>query len=187
MDPVTGRLVCFVITENNDLKLALDTLAAMDAYPAVRGALIHSDQGILYMTDDFQNAVKKKEFIQSMSRRGNCWDNSPQESFFGHFKDESHYKECQTLEELKEKVREYSGYYNKERRMWDRNRMTPEEFEVYLLEMDEEEFQDYLSAEEERYLIMKEKSAARALQNAKEYKEAIKDKLEELQNEACGE
>jgi hypothetical protein len=121
-----------------------------------------------------------------MSRRGNCWDNSPQESFFGHFKDESHYRECQTLKELKEKVREYSVYYNKERRMWDRNRMTPEEFEAYLLAMDEKEFKDYLVAEEERYLIMKEKSAARAVQSAKEYKEAIKDKQEELQSEACG-
>lgn len=185
IDPVTGRLICFVISENNDLQLALDTLKAMDAHPAASGAIIHSDQGILYMTDDFQNAVKEKEFIQSMSRRGNCWDNSPQESFFGHFKDESHYKECRTLKELNEKVREYSVYYNKERRMWDRNRMTPEEFEVYLLSMNEEEFKGYLVAEEERYLIMKEKSAARAVQNAKEYKETIKDKLEELQSEAC--
>ncbi len=186
IDPVTGRLVCFIISENNDLQLALDTLKALDAHPASSGAIIHSDQGILYMTDDFQNAVKEKEFIQSMSRRGNCWDNSPQESFFGHFKDESHYRECQTLKELKEKVREYSVYYNKERRMWDRNRMTPEEFEAYLLAMDEKEFKDYLVAEEERYLIMKEKSAARAVQSAKEYKEAIKDKQEELQSEACG-
>jgi transposase InsO family protein len=185
IDPVTGRLVCFVISENNDLQLALDTLKAMDAYPAASGAIIHSDQGILYMTDDFQNAVKEKEFIQSMSRRGNCWDNSPQESFFGHFKDESHYKECWTLKELNEKVREYSVYYNEERRMWDRNRMTPEEFEGYLLAMNEEEFKGYLAVEEERYLLMKEKSAARAVQNAKEYKETMKDKLEEMQSEAC--
>lgn len=186
IDPVTGKLICFVISENNDLQLALDTLEAMDKYPAVRGAIIHSDQGILYMTDDFQNAVKEKELIQSMSRRGNCWDNSPQESFFGHFKDESHYRECRTLEELKRKVGEYSVYYNKERRMWDRGRMTPEEYERYLLAMSEEEFKAYLKAEEERYLLMKEQSAAKAVQNAKEYKETIKNKLEELQSEACG-
>lgn len=186
IDPVTGRLICFVIRENNDLQLALDTLKEMDQYPAKSGAIIHSDQGILYMTDDFQNAVRDKEFIQSMSRRGNCWDNAPQESFFGHFKDESHYRECQTLQELQEKVREYSVYYNKERRMWDRKRMTPEEYEAYLLSLNDEEYAAYLKEEEERYLLMKEKSAAKAVQNAKEYKETIKDKLEELSNEASG-
>lgn len=185
IDPVTGRLICFVVSANNDLSLALDTLKELDGHPAASGAIIHSDQGILYMTDDFQNAVKEKDLIQSMSRRGNCWDNSPQESFFGHFKDESHYRECRTLKELKEKIRKYSVYYNKERRMWDRNRMTPLEYEEYLLAMSEEKFQNYLNEEEERYLRMKEKSAARAVQNAKDYKDTMKDKLEELQNEAC--
>ena len=69
--------------------------------------------------------------------------------------------------------------------MWDRNRMTPLEYEEYLLAMSEEKFQNYLNEEEERYLRMKEKSAARAVQNAKDYKDTMKDKLEELQNEAC--
>lgn len=186
VDSVTGRLICFVISENNDLRLALDTLKAMDEYPAVNGAILHSDQGILYMTDDFQKAVVKREMTQSMSRRGNCWDNAPQESFFGHFKDESHYKNCKTLKELREKVMDYSVYYNKERRMWDRDRMTPVEFEAYLLAMDEEEFAGYLAGEEERYLKMKEKSAEKAVQNAKEYKDTIQDKLEELGYEVRG-
>ena len=39
------------------------------------------------------------KLVQSMSRRGNCWDNAPQESFFGHFKDETNIKECETLED----------------------------------------------------------------------------------------
>jgi len=111
VDPVTGRLICFIISENNDLQLALDTLKAMDEYPAKNGAILHSDQGILYMTDHFQKAVVERELTQSMSRRGNCWDNAPQESFFGHFKDESRYKNCKSTEELKEKVMDYSVYY----------------------------------------------------------------------------
>lgn len=61
VDPVTGRLICFIISENNDLQLALDTLEAMDNYPAKSGAILHSDQGILYMTDDFQAAVVERE------------------------------------------------------------------------------------------------------------------------------
>lgn len=186
VDPVTGRLICFIISENNDLQLALDTLKAMDEYPAINGAILHSDQGILYMTEDFQKAVVERALTQSMSRRGNCWDNAPQESFFGHFKDESRYKNCKTIEELKRKIKDYSVYYNKERRMWDRGRMTPIEFEFYLSSMSEEEFKGYLAMEEERYLKMKEKSAQKAVQNAKEYKDTIQDKLEELAYEARG-
>lgn len=185
VDPVTGRLICFIVSEHNDLQLALDTLKAMDEYPAIHGAILHSDQGMLYMTDDFQKAVVERELTQSMSRRGNCWDNAPQESFFGHFKEESRYKNCNTIEELKGKVMDYSVYYNKERRMWDRGRMTPVEYEAYLSAMKEEEFAGYLAMEEERYLRMKEKSAQKAVQNAKEYKDTIQNKLEDLRYEAC--
>ncbi len=54
-----------------------------------------------------------------MSRKGNCWDNAPQESFFGHFKDEAHIKECNTLEELKKEIKAYMNYYNNFRYQWD--------------------------------------------------------------------
>jgi putative transposase len=47
-----------------------------------------------------------------MSRRGNCWDNAPQESFFGHFKDEASIKACTNLEELRNEIKQYLIYYN---------------------------------------------------------------------------
>ena len=50
-----------------------------------------------------------------MSRRGNCWDNAPQESFFGHLKDETSIKECETFEELVKEITEYIDYYNNKR------------------------------------------------------------------------
>ncbi|MDO5151035.1 MAG: IS3 family transposase, partial [Oscillospiraceae bacterium] len=180
VDPVTGRLICFIISENNDLQLALDTLEAMDSYPAKSGAILHSDQGILYMTDDFQEAVVERELTQSMSRRGNCWDNAVQESFFGHFKDECHYENCKTFEELQKCIAEYSDYYNNERGMWDKGKMTPTEYEKYLTEMDDEAFLKYLASEEKKYLDMKEKAANKAVQNAKEYKAFIEEAMEEL-------
>ena len=180
VDPVTGRLICFIISENNDLQLALDTLEAMDSYPAKSGAILHSDQGILYMTDDFQAAVVEREHTQSMSRRGNCWDNAVQESFFGHFKDECHYENCKTFEELQKCIAEYSDYYNNERGMWDKGKMTPTEYEKYLTEMDDEAFLKYLASEEKKYLDMKEKAANKAVQNAKEYKAFIEEAMEEL-------
>ena len=179
IDPATGKLICFVVSRNNDLQLALDTLDEMDKYPAKRGAIFHSDQGILYMTDDFQAAVVERELDQSMSRRGNCWDNAPQEAFFGHFKDESGYEKCQTLKELRDTVKRYAVYYNEERKIWDRGRMTPVEYEEWLNAMSESEFQAYLEAEEEKYKKTKEESAKKAIKRAREYREDTLAALEE--------
>ena len=184
IDPATGRLICFVISKNNDLQLALDTLEEMDKYPAKRGAIFHSDQGILYMTDDFQAAVVERELDQSMSRRGNCWDNAPQEAFFGHFKDESGYEKCQNLKELRDTVKRYAVYYNEERKIWERSRMTPAEYEVWLNAMSEDEFTAYLEAEEEKYRKTKEESAKKAIKRAREYREDTLAAVED-RNEIC--
>lgn len=159
MDPVTGRLLAFVISENNDLEMALETLRAMDSHPCRDGGIFHSDQGVLYKTESFQKELLDRGLRQSMSKRGNCWDNATQESFFGHFKDECPYASCKTIEELEKRVAEYSYYYDNERGLWDRGRMTPAEYEVYLLSLSEEDFGRYLAQEEEKYKKMKERAA----------------------------
>lgn len=185
LDPVTGKLACFVVSSTNDLRLALDTLKELDAEHLKSDVILHSDQGILYMTDEFQAAARDLGLAQSMSRRGNCWDNAPQESFFGHFKDECPYKECRTLEELRDKIDQYRVYYNEERRMWDRNRMTPAEFEAWLLTLDETGFARYLADEEARYQRRKEESARQAVERARAYKNM--GKTEEMTDETCSE
>ena len=70
-----------------------------------------------------------------MSRRGNCWDNAPQESFFGHFKDEAYIKPCNTLEELKDEIKKYMTYYNNYRYQWNLKKMTPVEYRNHLLDV----------------------------------------------------
>ena len=60
-----------------------------------------------------------------MSRRGNCWDNAPQESFFGHFKDEVDLKKYENLNQLKIEIDNYMKYYNNYRYQWNLNKMTP--------------------------------------------------------------
>jgi len=76
-----------------------------------------------------------KEFgvIQSMSRRGNCLDNSPIESFFGHMKDEIDLKSCKTFKEVKNIVENYIHYYNNKRYQWGLNKMTPILYRRHLL------------------------------------------------------
>ena len=167
IDPVTGKLLTCCVRTNNDLALGLNPLTKLSEVPGLEHALFHSDQGILYLTDEFQNRVREMGMTQSMSKRGNCWDNSPQESFFGHFKDEVAFEDCAEFEDLKKLIESYSEYYNSARCQWTRNRMTPEEYEKYLLGMTDEEFSGYLEKEEKKYRQMQEAAAAKAKQRAK--------------------
>ena len=66
-----------------------------------------------------------------MSRRGNCWDNAPQESFFGHMKDEIDYKSCETIEELKILIDDYMDYYNNERYQYKLAKLSLNEYFEY--------------------------------------------------------
>ncbi|SDJ14999.1 Integrase core domain-containing protein [Alteribacillus bidgolensis] len=118
------------------LDLATDTLVKLKKNGKVKfseGSFIHSDQGVHYTSPTFQKHVKKLGLDQSMSRRGNCWDNAPQESFFGHFKDETNIKQCHSLEELKKEMRSYMGYYNNFRYQWNLKKMTPVQYRNHLL------------------------------------------------------
>lgn len=169
IDPVTGKLLAFHVSENNDLELALGTLGRLSEHPTVEGALFHSDQGILYFSDEFQKKVEEMGMVQSMSRRGNCWDNAPQESFFGHFKDECGYEACQDFGQLESMIEDYAWYYNNERRQWNRNRMTPAQYEEHLLSLDEAGFAEYMESEREKYDKMKAEATKKAMERAKEF------------------
>ncbi len=70
-----------------------------------------------------------------MSRKGNCWNNAPQESFFGHMKNEIDYKSCNTFEELQILVDDYIDYYNNFRYQWNLKKLTPIQFRNQLLMM----------------------------------------------------
>ena len=96
-------------------------------------AFIRSDQGVHYTNPKFQELLKKNKLDQSMSRRGNCWDNAPQESFFAHLKDEIDYKSCECFEELEFMIDEYMYYYNNERGQWNLKKQTPVKYRNLLL------------------------------------------------------
>ena len=164
-DAVSGRVVSHITSSGNDLNLAMDTIDTLD--PA-EDAIFHSDQGSLYFNDQFQNRIKELGYSQSMSRRGNCWDNASQESFFGHMKDECDLSGCSTPEEVKEMIDNYVYYYNNERPQWTRNKMTPAEYEDYLNSLSDNEYSDYLQNEQEKYDKMMKKAREKALKRAVE-------------------
>lgn len=129
-DSSTNEILAYNVSNRLTLDLATDTLLKLKKNKRVKfanGAFIHSDQGSHYTSPTFQKHVKKLGLGQSMSRRGNCWDNAPQESFFGHFKDEAYIKQCNSLEELKREIKNYMTYYNNFRYQWNLKKMTPVE------------------------------------------------------------
>ena len=85
------------------MKLVLDTLEKMENNEDIKSfedILIHSDQGFHYTNPSYVKRIKELSMVQSMSRKGNCLDNAPIESFFGHLKDDIDYKNCKNFEEL---------------------------------------------------------------------------------------
>lgn len=130
-DFCTGEVVAWELSKNCDLALALRTLDRFkDAVPLEDrlGGILHSDQGCTYTAKKFQETVRALGINPSMSRRGNCIDNSPTESFFGHLKPEIGQTRKMTFEELRECIEAYILHYNNERRQWDREKLTPVEY-----------------------------------------------------------
>ncbi|ASI37590.1 hypothetical protein A0126_18675 (plasmid) [Exiguobacterium sp. N4-1P] len=95
--------------------------------------MIHSDQGFHYTHPAYQARIREMGMLQSMSRRGNCLDNSPMESFFGHLKDYVDYQLASDLDEVCAMVDAYIDYYNSERRQWKLQKMTPVQYRSHLI------------------------------------------------------
>lgn len=132
-DIASREIVGWSIAPNLQMDLVFSTLENLKESLTEKPILLHSDQGFHYTNPEFNRMTRALNLIQSMSRRGNCTDNAPMESFFGHFKDEVEYKSCQSFEELKDLTATYMSYYNNERRQWNLNKMTPKEHRNYLL------------------------------------------------------
>jgi len=96
----------------------------------VKGMMIQSDQGIQYQNSRYQTKVKELGMIQSMSRKGNCLDNSPTENFFGRMKEEmwhGHEEEYKKPKDLIKAIDEYIDYYNNVR-LVTKHKMSPIEY-----------------------------------------------------------
>jgi putative transposase len=131
-DIASGEVVAWNLSMGLEMSLVTDTVKNLKLN-AYKNSMVHSDQGFHYTNPRYIEMVKGLGMIQSMSGHGNCIDNAPIESFFGHMKDELDYQSCQSFEKLRLKVKQYMRYYNYERKQWTRNRMTPVEYRDHLL------------------------------------------------------
>jgi len=101
-----------------------------------KGLLVHTDQGSQFISDNYRKLLKAWSLNQSMSRRGNCWDNAVIESFFKTFKIETIYQHSKLIEmlEMKWLVDEFMGHYNHDRPHSFNEYLSPVKFEQVRIE-----------------------------------------------------
>ncbi len=137
MDAFTREILAYQLSTSLKVEFVLRTVDEMiEKYGCTLDdtTIVHSDQGCHYTSLAFIEKLKISGLIQSMSRKGNCWDNAPQESFFGHMKDEikSEISECERFEEVQAIVDDWMDYYNNDRYQWKLTKLSPREYYEYV-------------------------------------------------------
>ena len=119
LDMNTNEIISYDLSLNPNLGQIHRMLdKAFEKFPSVTGLIFHSDQGWQYQHEYFRNTLKERGIVQSMSRKGNCYDNCVMEAFFGRLKNEMFYgyeKEYASFEDFAKAIEEYIDYYNNER------------------------------------------------------------------------
>lgn len=134
LDAYTKQVLSYVLSESLELDFVMDTVTQLIETHGISldaETLIHSDQGCHYTSKKFRQILSDHNLRQSMSRRGNCWDNAPQESFFGHMKDEIDLSKCETFSQVKVRIDDWMDYYNNDRYQWQLAKLSPNEFYNY--------------------------------------------------------
>lgn len=134
-DACTKQVLAYTLSQSLAVDFVLETVNTLIRNHSIslsNETILHSDQGCHYTSISFRQLLKDKELQQSMSRRGNCWDNAPQESFFGHLKDEIHLERCSSFSDLKSEIDDYMDYYNNDRYQWRLAKLSPNQYANYL-------------------------------------------------------
>ena len=133
-DVATKEIISWELSNNLSMKFVIDSIDNLkDVSLLEHESLIHSDQGFHYTNPEYIKKVETLNLIQSMSRKGNCIDNCPIESFFGHLKDEVDFRKAKTYDELSGMINEYMNHYNNHRYQWEIKKMTPVQYRNHLL------------------------------------------------------
>ena len=137
MDAFTKQALAYVLSESLEVDFVLETVSILVEKHGISleaETLIHSDQGCHYTSKKFRQIVGDMQLRQSMSRKGNCWDNAPQESFFGHMKEESGtaISQATSFLEARAVIDDWMDYYNSDRPQWLLAKLTPNEYFGYV-------------------------------------------------------
>ena len=137
LDAYTKQVLSYVLSDSLEIDFVKETVENLIRDHGIslhKETLIHSDQGSHYTSATFIQIIEDCNLRRSMSRRGNCWDNSPQESFFGHMKDHilDRVKECTEFQQIKDIVDDYIDYYNNEAYVWELCMLSPNEYHKFV-------------------------------------------------------
>jgi transposase InsO family protein len=137
LDAFTHEVLAYEISMSLVVDFVLDTVTQLiDKHGSAldSNTIVHSDQGCHYTSLAFIERLRDADFVQSMSRRGNCWDNAPQESFFGHMKDDiaCEIAKKDSFSEVKALVEDWMDYYNNQRYQWSLAKLSPCEYYRYV-------------------------------------------------------
>jgi transposase InsO family protein/transposase len=135
-DSITNEILTYYLADSLRIDIVLKTLSKLKESCQNKlspNAYIHSDQGVHYTSPKFQVELKDMGLGQSMSRRGNCWDNAPMESFFGHMKDHLDFGLYHNIEEVESAVDRFIDHYNNRRCQWNLKKLTPIKYRDQLL------------------------------------------------------
>jgi transposase InsO family protein len=135
LDAYTKQILAYVVSESLEVDFVLETVNQLISNHGISlqtETIINSDQGVHYTSYKFIQLINDYNLRQSMSRKANCWDNAPQESFFGHMKDEISISRCQTHKQVSAAIDDWMDYYNSDRYQWDLARLSPNEYYRYV-------------------------------------------------------
>jgi transposase InsO family protein len=133
LDLCTRKVVGWAMRDHLRQELAIAALSmAIQRQKPGRGLIHHSDRGSQYAAGDYQKLLKANGILASMSRKGNCWDNAPMESWFHTLKTELvHHSVYATRAAAKRELFAYiEGYYNRQRLHSALGYLTPEQAEL---------------------------------------------------------
>lgn len=132
VDLFTRRVVGWALENRMTSQLVVDALQqAIDQQCPQGEVLCHSDRGSQYASEQYQNQLQENGFVCSMSRKGNCWDNAPMESFFATLKKELiHHERYETRQAVRRSLFEYiEVFYNRVRKHSALGYQSPAQFE----------------------------------------------------------
>jgi len=132
LDLYNGEVVAYQMAHRPHLSMVDDMLSkALSVLSEGEYPLLHSDQGWQYQMAHYQKRLKEAGLKQSMSRKGNCYDNAVMESFFGTLKSEClHLVKYSNISELRTAIDEYIYYYNHERIKQKLKGLSPVEYRI---------------------------------------------------------